>query len=89
MTQVEFFRYTPRTMFLYVGAMLLVFYSYTRFIITASVREFNLLATIFLFQEHNDKKHQTGEFMWWDRQSGRHVYESGHGPGMRTPSLNA
>jgi len=35
MTQVEFFRYTPRTLFLYVGGVLLIFYVYTRMITTS------------------------------------------------------
>jgi hypothetical protein len=38
MTQVEFFRYTPRTIFLYVGASLLFFYAYTRILVTLTVR---------------------------------------------------
>ncbi|KAI6182280.1 Complex I-B15 [Aphelenchoides bicaudatus] len=75
MNQVEFFRYTPRSIFLYVGSCLLIFYAYTRILVTLT--------------EFNDKKCLKGDCLWWDRQDGRQVFEAGHGPSFRTPSLNA
>ena len=37
MTQPEYFRFTPRTVFLYFGGIMLVMYMYTRICLTGNV----------------------------------------------------
>ncbi|TKR95162.1 hypothetical protein L596_009365 [Steinernema carpocapsae] len=65
MTQAEHFRMTPRSVFLYVGGLLLGFYVYTRLIMTSS--------------ERSDERCVDGELLWWDRQTSRLASTAGSG----------
>ncbi|MFH4983854.1 hypothetical protein AB6A40_010563 [Gnathostoma spinigerum] len=65
MTQVEYFRFTPRSVFLYVGGVLLGFYLYTRLVFTSA--------------EKSGERCVDGELLWWDRQQGRLATTSGSG----------
>ncbi|KHJ91882.1 NADH-ubiquinone oxidoreductase B15 subunit [Oesophagostomum dentatum] len=59
MTQAEFFRVTPRSIFLYVGTVLLIFYLYTRL--------------VFIPIDKSNEACLDGELLWWDRQQGRTI----------------
>uniref|UniRef100_A0A0N4Z5K9 NADH dehydrogenase [ubiquinone] 1 beta subcomplex subunit 4 n=1 Tax=Parastrongyloides trichosuri TaxID=131310 RepID=A0A0N4Z5K9_PARTI len=65
MNQAEYFRATPRTVFLYVGGTLLGFYLYTRLILTSS--------------EKSGESCTKGDLLWWDRQNGRLSQTAGSG----------
>uniref|UniRef100_A0AC34QMW7 NADH dehydrogenase [ubiquinone] 1 beta subcomplex subunit 4 n=1 Tax=Panagrolaimus sp. JU765 TaxID=591449 RepID=A0AC34QMW7_9BILA len=65
MTQSEFFRYTPRSMFLYVGSLLLVFYLYLR--------------VAFTTKDRADEKCLDENMLWWDRENFRLMFIAGSG----------
>lgn len=65
MTQAEFFRYTPRSVFLYIGGTLLVFYLYTRLMFTSADR--------------GTDDCLEGKMLWWDRQNYRLMFIAGSG----------
>uniref|UniRef100_A0A7E4V7E5 NADH dehydrogenase [ubiquinone] 1 beta subcomplex subunit 4 n=1 Tax=Panagrellus redivivus TaxID=6233 RepID=A0A7E4V7E5_PANRE len=65
MTQAEFFRYTPRSVFLYCGSVILAFYLFTRIMFTSADRD---------AEDCLD-----GKMLWWDRQNGRLMYIAGNG----------
>ncbi|KJH51089.1 NADH-ubiquinone oxidoreductase B15 subunit [Dictyocaulus viviparus] len=65
MTQAEFFRMTPRSVFLYSGAVILAFYLYTRLVYVAV--------------DKSNEACLDGDLLWWDRQQGRAVSVSGSG----------
>lgn len=65
MNQVEFFRLTPRSVFLYVGSTCLAFYLYTRFVLSSS--------------EKRAEQSLNGDLLWWDRQTGRLALTAGNG----------
>ncbi|EYC33204.1 hypothetical protein Y032_0002g665 [Ancylostoma ceylanicum] len=65
MTQAEFFRVTPRSVFLYVGTVLLIFYLYTRL--------------VFIPIDKSNEACLDGELLWWDRQQGRTLSTAGSG----------
>uniref|UniRef100_A0A1I7WNH7 NADH dehydrogenase [ubiquinone] 1 beta subcomplex subunit 4 n=1 Tax=Heterorhabditis bacteriophora TaxID=37862 RepID=A0A1I7WNH7_HETBA len=46
MTQAEFFRFTPRSVFLYVGSVLVAFYIYTRLMFVSMVSSYDLIRII-------------------------------------------
>uniref|UniRef100_A0A1I7ZB00 NADH dehydrogenase [ubiquinone] 1 beta subcomplex subunit 4 n=1 Tax=Steinernema glaseri TaxID=37863 RepID=A0A1I7ZB00_9BILA len=65
MTQAEYFRFTPRSVFLYVGSVLLGFYVYTRLVMASA--------------ERTAEKCVDGEILWWDRQTARMASTAGSG----------
>ncbi|XGW19660.1 hypothetical protein V3C99_003474 [Haemonchus contortus] len=65
MTQAEFFRITPRSMFLYTGVVLLIFYLYVRI--------------AFIPVDKSNEACLDGDLLWWDRQRGRTLTTSGSG----------
>ncbi|KAI6203540.1 Complex I-B15 [Aphelenchoides besseyi] len=65
MTQAEYFRYTPKSVLLYVGGTILAFYVYTRIFVT--------------LLELNNEVCMDGEILWWDRQTGRSIFLAGDG----------
>jgi len=65
MTNVEFFRATPRSVCLYLGGLLFGFYLSLRLALTPTEKR---------YEECTD-----GKILWWDRQLGREVYVSGSG----------
>ncbi|KAH7728695.1 Protein NUO-6 [Aphelenchoides avenae] len=66
MTQAEYFRYTPRTIFLYFGGIMLFMYLYTRICLTGN--------------DVSSEKCLDGETLWWDRQDARNLFICGNGP---------
>uniref|UniRef100_A0A0K0DVQ3 NADH dehydrogenase [ubiquinone] 1 beta subcomplex subunit 4 n=1 Tax=Strongyloides stercoralis TaxID=6248 RepID=A0A0K0DVQ3_STRER len=65
MNQVEHFRLTPRSVFLYVGSVFFGLYLYTRFVLTSA--------------EKKAEECYNGDILWWDRQTGRLVLTAGNG----------
>ncbi|KAK6029338.1 tetratricopeptide repeat protein, partial [Ostertagia ostertagi] len=65
MTQAEFFRFTPRSVFLYVGSVILIFYLYTRL--------------VYVPIDKSNEACLDGEMLWWDRQRGRTLTTGGSG----------
>ncbi|VDO65174.1 unnamed protein product [Heligmosomoides polygyrus] len=65
MTQAEFFRITPRSVFLYVGSVLLLFYIYTRI--------------VYIPIDKSNEACLDGKLLWWDRQQGRTITTAGSG----------
>ncbi|VDM55042.1 unnamed protein product [Angiostrongylus costaricensis] len=65
MTQAEFFRLTPRSVFLYMGSVFLFFYIYTRL--------------VFIPVDKSNEACLDGDLLWWDRQQGRILSTSGSG----------
>uniref|UniRef100_A0A914CRL7 NADH dehydrogenase [ubiquinone] 1 beta subcomplex subunit 4 n=1 Tax=Acrobeloides nanus TaxID=290746 RepID=A0A914CRL7_9BILA len=64
MTHGEYFRVTPRSFFLYVGGILLSIYMCFRLVVTSHDRTTGA---------------KSEELLWWDRQTGRHVFVCGSG----------
>ncbi|VDO61841.1 unnamed protein product, partial [Onchocerca flexuosa] len=62
--QYEFFRYTPRSVFLYAGSFLFVFYV--------------LVRMMFQFEDRSRDMCLDGELLWWDRMYNRHVNTCGN-----------
>ncbi|CAB3407767.1 unnamed protein product [Caenorhabditis bovis] len=65
MTQAEFFRFTPRSVFLYVGVVFAMFYIYTRL--------------MFIPMDKSNEACLDGDILWWDRQQGRTLMTGGSG----------
>ncbi|KAE9556311.1 hypothetical protein FO519_000494 [Halicephalobus sp. NKZ332] len=65
MTQAEFFRYTPRSVFLYVGAVMVLFYLYVR--------------VSFVSADKASEECLDGKMLWWDRENFRLMYIAGSG----------
>uniref|UniRef100_A0A915B165 NADH dehydrogenase [ubiquinone] 1 beta subcomplex subunit 4 n=1 Tax=Parascaris univalens TaxID=6257 RepID=A0A915B165_PARUN len=65
MTQAEFFRFTPRSVFLYCGSLFLFFYLYCRLMYSSA--------------EKSAEKCLDGELLWWDRQQARTLTTCGSG----------
>ncbi|VIO95270.1 conserved hypothetical protein [Brugia malayi] len=62
--QYEFFRYTPRSVFLYAGSFVVVFYI--------------LIRIMFQFEDRGRDMCLDGELLWWDRMYNRHVNTCGN-----------
>ncbi|CAJ0944095.1 unnamed protein product, partial [Mesorhabditis belari] len=65
MTQAEFFRATPRSIFLYMGGIFLAFYLYSRI--------------LYVQIDKSGESCLDGDMLWWDRQQGRQLFVSGSG----------
>ncbi|GMT28475.1 hypothetical protein PFISCL1PPCAC_19772, partial [Pristionchus fissidentatus] len=65
MSQAEFFRFTPRSVLLYCGAVFLSFYIYTRL--------------MFIPVDKSNEACLDGDILWWDRQQGRTLFTAGSG----------
>uniref|UniRef100_A0A915EMH0 NADH dehydrogenase [ubiquinone] 1 beta subcomplex subunit 4 n=1 Tax=Ditylenchus dipsaci TaxID=166011 RepID=A0A915EMH0_9BILA len=65
MTQAEYFRYTPRTVFLWFAAIVVGVYLYLRIGKTPD--------------ELKKEKCLEGQSLWWDRQEFRGINTAGHG----------
>ncbi|VDN07713.1 unnamed protein product [Thelazia callipaeda] len=62
--QYEFFRYTPRSVFLYAGGFIFVFYVLARI--------------MFQFEDAGRDMCLDGELLWWDRMYNRQLNICGH-----------